>query len=777
MNCRFNFIIAILFAVPSVPAMAAGFDQDLVRFIKDHCAGCHSDDSPTAGLNFDKLENDLASADLLRRWTVVHDRVASGEMPPKSEVQPKPDEAEKFLSQLGLHLTNADTARRQPVLRRLNRNEHENTLSDLFGIRIQLKEILPEDGSAYGFDTVGEGLAISQAHLAQYLQAAELAISKTLGPDRKPQLWSVSMPLAKDVSEQHRQFLKTDDGGLVIFRSLSGPIFRAGMAQADGTYRVKIKAKTYQTNDPLIMAVYAGDVVTDQGARRVVGYHEIYPEDGWTEISFEDYLYRKEYYKMVPYRLNSPINGPNRFKGPGLMIGEVSVEGPMETWPYPSREKLLGNLDLSTAGIGDAREILTRLLPQAYRRPVTPDEVEPHLALAESLFAARRPFVDGLTLGLKSILCSPDFLLREEPASADRPGEISAHALASRLSYFLWSSMPDAELFQLADSGKLLEPEVLHAQVERMLEDPKSQRFVVNFTGQWLRLREIDFTEPDARLYPEFDEMLRHYIVEETHRFFREILDKNESVLNFVDSDWAMLNERLAMHYQVPDVYGLEIRRVDLPKGSLRGGVITQTSVLKITANGTSTSPVVRGNWVLTNILGTPSPPPPKNVPGLEPDARGATTIRELLEKHRNIASCAVCHNKIDPPGQALESFDPIGALRQTYRTLGPGKPTNFMIDGQRVKFKLGEPVDSTGRLSDGSRFSDIRDFKKLLLQNEPQVLKCLTEKLLIYSLGRPLGFSDRPAVKEIVQTVGAKKYGFRSLIHEIVQSRIFRAI
>ena len=303
----------------------------------------------------------------------------------------------------------------------------------------------------------------------------------------------------------------------------------------------------------------------------------------------------------------------------------------------------------------------------------------------------------------------------------------------------------------------------------------KGDRFVKNFTGQWLTLREIDFTEPDARQYPEFDEMLRYSIVEETERFFREVLEKDQPLLDFVDSDWTILNERLARHYGIGGVTGQHYRRVTLPAGNPRGGVLTQASILKVTANGTNTSPVIRGVWVLENILGKPVSPPPPGIGAIEPDIRGATTIREQLDKHRNTQSCAVCHKRIDPPGFALESFDAIGGWRDWYRSLGTGERVDLEIGRIRVQYKKGPQVDPSGVMANGQAFADVRQFKELLLEDKDHVARCLTEKLLTYSLGRELGFADRPAVSEIVKNVSAKEYGFRSLVHEVVLSKTFR--
>ena len=309
-------------------------------------------------------------------------------------------------------------------------------------------------------------------------------------------------------------------------------------------------------------------------------------------------------------------------------------------------------------------------LPRAFRRSISDDDMRPYLELVGTALDEGQPFEQAMRAGLKMALCSPRFLFLTE-----RPGKLDDFALASRLSYFLWSSMPDEELLEAARRGGLAQPDVLHGQVERMLKSPRAAAFTENFLGQWLNLRQINFTTPDKQLYPEFDDLLEWSMVRETHLFFEELLRHDLSVLNFVDSDFTMLNERLARHYGIAGVLGLEFRKVALRPEYHRGGVLTQGSVLKVTANGTTTSPVVRGVWVLDRILDKPPKPPPADVPKVEPDIRGATTIREQLAKHREIASCASCHKQIDPPGYALENYDPIGGWRERYRAKARGSP------------------------------------------------------------------------------------------------------
>jgi len=322
----------------------------------------------------------------------------------------------------------------------------------------------------------------------------------------------------------------------------------------------------------------------------------------------------------------------------------------------------------------------------------------------------------------------------------------------------------------------LTEPATLRAEVERMLQNEKSRGFVQNFTGQWLDLRNIDATTPDQKLYPEADELLKVSMVQESEAFFAELLQRDLSVNNVIHSDFAMLNSRLAAHYEIPGVDGEQLRKVALPSDSPRGGVLTQAAVLKVTANGTTTSPVLRGAWVLKRILGRPPSPPPPGVGSIEPDTRGATTVRDQLDKHRNSETCTGCHSRIDPPGFALECFDVIGGFRDRYRSQDKGQTTNVKNTLNRRQYvKLGLPVDAKGEMADGRSFGNIREFKQLLLDDVDQVLTALTGKLVTYSTGAGIGFADRAAVADIVAKVKKQGSGLRTLVHEIVQSPIFQ--
>jgi len=376
-----------------------------------------------------------------------------------------------------------------------------------------------------------------------------------------------------------------------------------------------------------------------------------------------------------------------------------------------------------------------------------------------------------LRAAYKMALCSPTFLFLQEKA-----GPLDDQALASRLSYALWSTAPDEELLALADQKTLHEPATLRAQTERMLKSPKAKGFTQNLLGGWLNLRGINFTQPDTKLYPEFEQYLQESMVSETERFFDELLTENLSVRNIVHSDFAMLNERLAEHYGIAGVKGDHIRRVYLDPASRRGGFITQGAVLKVSANGTSTSPVVRGAYVLDRILGTPPDLPPKNVPAVEPDIRGATTIREQLDKHRNQPACAGCHSKLDPPGFALESFDVTGRWRANYRAIPESAKDKVVnIPGTDIRhYVQGLPVDPSYTLADGRAFADVDEFKQLILTHPEQLARCVIEKLITHLTGAQTQFADREVIESIVERAASSDFGLRTLVHEVIQSRVF---
>lgn len=459
---------------------------------------------------------------------------------------------------------------------------------------------------------------------------------------------------------------------------------------------------------------------------------------------------------------------------PGVAFHEIKVErfhqgadraqirkylfGDLEVRELAKRDKkasadAIGLRLVSEIPKADATNLLVSFASRAMRRPVQSTEIQSYIDEVHEELDRGKPLADALRNGYRSLLFSPRFLYLQET-----PGRLDHYAVASRLSYLLCQSMPDETLMSLAESGKLHDREVLKAQVSRMLAAPRGQDFVKHFADQWLDLRDIDFTEPDPKLYREFDQIVQLAMVDETRLFLNRMLAEDRSIKELIDSDDTFLNSRLARYYRIPGVEGDQMRPVAFKDQDRRGGVLTHGSILKITANGTTTSPVLRGVWLAERLLGDHIPPPPQNVPAIEPDIRGAVSIRDMLEKHRSDDACAVCHRKIDPPGFALENFDPAGQWRDHY-----GKPS-----------KKAPKIDASYELADGRKFKDIDEFRSLVLSRPERIAAGLTEKLITYGTGAPPRFADRPAIKSIVILSKPNDFGFRTLIEQLVCSDLF---
>lgn len=764
----------------------AGIKGVAQSFLNAHCLRCHGPDKVEGDLRLDQLDADLSKPTTFERWREIMARVQSGEMPPKDEPRPQPALAADFVKGISARLDEAAAKQRaegRVVLRRLNRVEYENTVRDLFDVSVPVKEMLPEDAIAQGFDNVGEALNISPVLIERYLEAADAVLSAAVVPVHKLESKTERFDLYDSLPKWFLAGAWKRDDGVILFRNSgdSASDLRQFKAPAPGRYRFRIAASAHNSETPLPMAVLLGNFVVSGNPTRHLGYFDA-PPDKPAVIEFEERLGAKnDTIKITPVALPFVYLKQEtmaEYPGPGLKIHWMEVEGPFpEAWPTESYRRVFGDADPKRGTLADAEKLLRELLPKAFRRPVTEGEERPFVTLVAQSLESGQPFDASLRAGIKAVLASPKFLYLREPT-----GLLDDHALASRLSYFLWSTMPDETLFALARSGELHKPEVLRAQVERMLQHPKAKAFTENFTGQWLSLRDINATTPDKALYPEFEESLLWSSVRETHLFFDELLKENLSVRNFVDSEFAMLNGRLAKHYGIPDVHGVEFRKVAFKPEHHRGGVLTHASILKVTANGTTTSPVIRGVWVLDRIMGKPVPPPPPNVPAVEPDIRGATTIREQLAKHRATENCAGCHSRIDPPGFALENYDVIGGWRDRYRVVAERKDWVNNRVGPLAKYLaayqygLGRAVEAGDTLPDGRQFADIAEFKKLLLAHPEQIARSLTEKLVTYATGHPVGFSDHAAVIQIVVEAKKADYGLRSLVHAVVASELFRS-
>ncbi|MCM8530234.1 MAG: DUF1592 domain-containing protein, partial [Lentisphaeraceae bacterium] len=498
---------------------------------------------------------------------------------------------------------------------------------------------------------------------------------------------------------------------------------------------------------------------------KIAGYAFL-EEDKPESHSFEVFLQPGEFFRVeevsdgVRKISDDELNG---YVGPFSVIQSLSFEGPRyNNWPRKGHQTIFGKVDPQALDRTKVESILTSVAPKIFRRPVSKSKLAKYMALYDS-FAKEDKSLDSLKSTLQAMMVSPDFLYHYEGKD-----KVDDYALASRLSYFLWRSTPDNELLRLASSNKLSQPKVLDQQVKRLLEDSRSKRFIKDFVGQWLQINKIGEMRPSRELYPEYDEQLEQAMIEETYGFITEVFEKNLNIDNFIDSDWTILNERLAKLYRIKGISGLQFRKVKLDKANtVRGGLLTQASILNVTSNGTTTSPVIRGVWMLDHFLGTPSPPPPPDVPPIEPDIRGATTIKEQLAKHREIETCSACHKKIDPYGVALENFDVIGGWRNRYRALKPGKKKKQVLSS-------GKQVEAFDAIPGVGKYKDFKEFRSIIMDNKQLVHHNIAHKLATFALGRSLDFSDRDHLHHVVKESLKKGNGFRTMITELVLNPIF---
>ncbi len=850
-----------LFSGPIVEA-AVTQPAATAAFIEKHCASCHDDVEKKGDLDLTSLALNPADPKNFAVWLKVHDRVESGEMPPKKKARPAAGDLKKFVGTLTAELAAAERARSagegRATRRRLNRYEYENALRDLLSAPwLQVKDALPEDGEAFRFNKVGDALDVSHVQMARYLAAADYALRQVAAHEvtrpatgvtryyareqrsfTGPMKFSVfntsperatfpTLGLAAQPEVRAGKTPATVGAKDPVTRDLEGvgvvagnyeplePKFTNFKAPVAGHYRLRFSTHTVwvgptkQTDAkkpdrwwiPDLDNVTAGrrsepiTVYSETPPRQLrwLGTFDAKPEPAVSELDV--WLVAGETIRPDAARLFRSRPGAGRWQNPlaekdgspGVVFRWLEVEGPiLERWPTAGHALLFGDLPMKppprAGGIvvvesadpaRDAARLMENFLRQAYRRPVPATEVQRFLPVVESTLKTGAGFADAMIAGYTAVLCSPEFVGIDE-----KPGRLDDFAIAARLAFFLWNSAPDAELRSLAAAGKLHRPEVLRAQTNRLLDDPKSHRFVEAFLDYWLDLRKMSGTAPDEALYNDYylDDLLTESAQRETRAFFAELLRGDLPARNLVASDFAMVNERLATHYGLPPVEGVALRRVALPADSVRGGLMTQAAVLKVTANGTTTSPVLRGAWIMERLLGQPPPPPPPSVPAVEPDIRGASTIRQLLDKHRSQESCAACHTKIDPAGFALESFDVMGGFRERYRAIAEGVAPQPGLGkgGQKFTFHLGPPVDCSGELPDGRTFADVRELKRLLVANEPQLARNLARQLVVYATGAPVRFIDRPAVEKILEHTAARGYGVRSILHEVVQSELF---
>jgi hypothetical protein len=651
-----------------------------------------------------------------------------------------------------------------------------------------------------------QGSYVGSMKFSVFNTSPERATFPTMGFAAQPDVRAGKAPTTVGKADPAKRDLE----GVGVVASAYEPIepkFSAFKAPVSGRYRIKLCGHTVWVGPgepkrwfipnldnispgrrPEPVTVYA---LTPPRVLRRVANIDLNPEV--TVAGIDVLLEAGESIQVDAVRFFRSRPGAGRFQNPlataegqpGMVMRWIEVEGPIyDRWPTAAYQALFDDLPARKTdatplkvevtpkdATKDAERLLRRFVQQAYRRPITPAEEVRFLPVIQNALKTGSSFAEAMVAGYTAVLSSPGFLYLQ-----DKPGRLDDAALAERLSFFLWNSAPDAELRRLAAEGKLRQPAVLPAQVDRLLDDPRSRRFVDAFLDYWLELRKAGVTNPDENLYPDYylDDHLAESCVDESRAFFAELLRGDLPARHVIASDFVFVNERLATLYGLPGVTGAAFRKVSLPKDSVRGGFLTQASVLKVTANGTTTSPVVRGAWIMERLLGRKPPAPPPSVPAVEPDIRGATTIRQQLDRHRTQESCSACHTKIDPPGFALENFDIFGGYRTNYRAIdGKTKDAGIGKNGQKFAFHQALPIEPFGQL-DKQKFAEIREFKAVVLRNERQVARNLVGQFTAFATGAPVGFADRPKVEALLDAAAPRGFGVRTLVHGLVSSDLF---
>jgi len=731
-------------AVPS----AAAFQAATQQLFEQTCSQCHNAADPDGGLDVAQYGSIESLTTRRAGWESILGKLRSGEMPP-SGVPRRQDLIDGLVRYLDIELERVDqNARPDPgrvTLRRLNRSEYTNTVRDLLAVDFRADESFPVDDSGDGFDNIGDVLTVSPVLMEKYLAAAERIAERALG----------ATVLPKPVQVEHRietETLRRVDPSTVEARPHID-------YDADYDLVVGLPGQRPEGSKPVSLGVWVDGALVHQQEVATTASKLVYNKP-YSEERLRIYLpegghalrlgfIRDAFVETLP---EQNLYDPKSNK----WIGMVHVVGPFASQRVPASRKRLLVCDPST-GAACVERILSTLARRAYRRPVTPAEVDTLKGFVDLASADGRSVEQGIGLALQAVLVSPHFLFHVErdPAASELTAvqRISDVELASRLSYFLWSSMPDDELLEAASRGRLSQPKVLEAQVRRMLRDPKASALAENFAGQWLEIRNLDAIRPDPQKFPGFSPELRDAMRSETELFFAAMLRDDRPLGEFLDARYTFLNETLAEHYGIAGVRGSEFRRVALTTGQ-RGGILSHASVLAVSSYPTRTSVVIRGKYVLQNILGAPPPPPPPDVPSLdEKQVASSASLRQQMEEHRANPVCASCHARMDPLGFGLENYDAIGRWRTA--------------DG-------GLPVDASGVLPSGQAFGNPAELRRVLVGLLPDFSRCLTEKMLTYALGRGLEPYDKPTVRAITQRLAASGGGLQTLVREIVRSLPF---
>ncbi len=728
------------------------FHDAIQPLLATYCVDCHGEDEAEADLSLEQFTSAAQVREHRTTWLKVLSQLRAGSMPPSDMDQPTDKERALLLQWVEQTINQADCSQKvdpgHVTLRRLNRNEYRNTVRDLLGVDYRPAAGFPADDVGYGFDNIGDVLSLPPLLMEKYLTAAEQISQQAIVLPPPP-------ALQRKVNGKDLQGHGEPVGGVARSLSSNGEAFLEIDFPKEGQYQLRVQAAGDQAGaEPVKMAVRI-----DGRDVRVLDVHATResPETYTSRIHVKagkhkvGLAFTNDFYR--------PKKGRQDAEDRNMFIGDLELRGPLDLdakqLPETHRRIFVTRPDERTSDAEAARQILTRLVSAAFRRPAKREEIDRLLKLVELADQQGDSFETGIQLALQAILVSPHFLFRVEmdPPDNKKTRNLNDFEIATRMSYFLWSSMPDAELFELARKGVLRKEGHLEQQVRRMLADSKSAAFIDSFAGQWLQLRSLEDMAFDTDRFPGCDHELLAAMCSETMRFFAEIVHRDLSLFTLLDADFTFVNEALARHYGIEGVKGKAFQRVSL-KGTPRAGVMTQASILAVTSNPTRTSPVKRGKFVLENLLGTPPPPPPANVPLLEEGPQLAGTMRQRLEEHRRNPACASCHKLMDPIGFALEHFDAVGRYR---------------VQDE------GGPIDSSGELPSGERFDGIDELRELLLKNKrDEFLQCVAEKTLIYAVGRGLEYYDQCALDKIKNALEQDDYRFSRLVLEVVKSEPF---
>ena len=797
-QCFCLILVLLLVALTANPGEkdTSDFSQNGALFLEEYCFSCHTGDQPAAELSLDSFTDNRSLIENRDIWEQILDMLTTGQMPPpESDRFPSIEASESFVAHIEVIFEHADrSAKPDPgrvTVRRLNKVEYRNTVRDLLGVDFNPTENFPADDVGHGFDNIGDVLTMSPLLMERYLEAAEAVATRVIlldppPPSKRYQGGSRLEPRHDDVPDERYRLL--DPTATETWKSgpfTTGATYFKIFPDVEIVYRATLYAETDSDTPVKVVLFIQGDKLDEltppEKLARLVGIDPTVDNNIKVLKAFEITAREEEKRQTIGVHITGipniekvgiamlkPTDGEPDAK---LQIRTLWAEGPLDTRPDSHFEILA-----CTPGISQTeqtREVLRRLLRRGYRRPPTENEVEQLTQFVASVQAEGVSWEAGIQEAIKVILCSPKFLFRlelDDHPQRPEPYPIDEFQLASRLSYFLWSSIPDAELLELAEKQQLTVN--LESQVQRMLADPKASELGRNFGSQWLQIQRLTTAAPDLEKFPTFTGSLRLAMLKETELFVESIFREDRSVLDLIDADYTFLNQTLANHYGIVDtqgnwrgqkniipggeaIKGRSFRRVQLQSTS-RGGILSHASVLTVTSNPTRTSPVKRGRWVLEQILGTPPPPPPPDVPELEEEGEAVhgSTLRERLEQHRADPACANCHAKMDPIGFALENYNAIGAFR----------------------WKDGElDIDTTAELPDGTILHGVADLKQVFKDRKQLFLRCLTEKMLTYALGRGLEYYDRPTIDRIVAQLEAGGYRSSVLITEIVKSDPFR--